>query len=235
MQVSQSGIPVHCSVKMRKSIYLLFILIIQPVYFCFSQIQKTDSIPVFPDIYYEYKIAGLAKKTPLDLEFNPLVKNYIDKYTLERREDVKKYLGLSKLYFPIFESYLDKYNLPLELKYLAIVESGLDPLAKSSSGAVGLWQFLLNTSRMFDLTVDSYLDERSDIYKSTDAACKYFVYLYNTYHDWNLVLQPLTVDPVSCEMLWNAAVEKQIYGIFFPIFRNKHKIMFLLLWPLTML
>ena len=101
-----------------------------------SKAKPTDSIPVFPDMVYEYRFATLAKKTPLDLEYNALVRKYIEIYTIERRSDVSKELGLSKLYFPIFEYFLDKYDLPLELKYLSVVESGLNPTAKSSSGAI---------------------------------------------------------------------------------------------------
>lgn len=141
-----------------------------------------------PDIFYEYQFALLDKKTPLDLEYNSMVRSYIDKYTTVRRADLAKTLGLAKLYFPIFEQYLDKYDLPLELKYLSVVESGLDPMAKSSSGAVGLWQFLLHSATMFDLEVNSYVDERRDVYKSTDAACRYFRYLYQTFGNWHLVL-----------------------------------------------
>lgn len=92
------------------------------------------------------------------------------------------------MYFPIFEETLDKYQLPLELKYLAIVESALDPRAISSSAAVGLWQFKINTSKMFDLEVNSYVDERCDPYKSTEAACSYLQYLYRIYNDWQLAL-----------------------------------------------
>jgi membrane-bound lytic murein transglycosylase D len=88
----------------------------------------------------------------------------------------------------MFEEALDRYELPLELKYLAIVESALDPTAISSSGAVGLWQFKINTSRMFDLEVTSYVDERRDPYKSTEAACKYLAYLYRIFDDWQLAL-----------------------------------------------
>lgn len=150
--------------------------------------KPNDSIPVFPDMVYEYRFASLAKKTPLDLEFNALVRKYIEIYTIERRSDVAKILGLTKLYFPIFEYYLDKYDLPLELKYLSVVESGLNPTAKSSSGAIGLWQFLYHSGQMFDLEISSYVDDRRDVYKSTDAACRYFKYLYQTFHDWHLVL-----------------------------------------------
>ena len=150
--------------------------------------RANDSIPVFPDMVYEYRFATLAKKTPIDLEYNALVRKYIEIYTIERRNDVSKILGLSKLYFPIFEYYLDKYDLPLELKYLSVVESGLNPVAKSSSGAIGLWQFLYHSGLMFDLEITSYIDDRRDVYKSTDAACRYFKYLYQTFHDWHLVL-----------------------------------------------
>jgi len=97
-------------------------------------------------------------------------------------------MGLAEYYFPIFEEYLHRYELPLELKYLAVIESGLDPLARSPSNAIGLWQFLFGTAQMFDLKITSYIDERSDVYKSTDAACRYLKYLYRTFGDWNMAL-----------------------------------------------
>lgn len=150
--------------------------------------KQKDSIPIFPDLVYEYKIAELNNLTPIELEYNDRVRRYIDVYTIERREHLAKIIGLAELYFPIFEETLDKYQLPLELKYLAIVESALDPRAISSSAAVGLWQFKINTSKMFDLEVNSYVDERCDPYKSTEAACSYLQYLYRIYNDWQLAL-----------------------------------------------
>jgi len=150
--------------------------------------KKKDSIPIYPDLVYEYKIEELNNITPIELEYNPRVRRYIDVYTIERREHLAKIIGLAELYFPIFEEMLDKYQLPLELKYLAIVESALDPRAVSSSAAVGLWQFKINTSKMFDLEVNSYVDERCDPYKSTEAACSYLQYLYRIYNDWQLAL-----------------------------------------------
>ncbi len=150
--------------------------------------RKKDSIPIFPDLVYEYKIAELNNLTPIELEYNERVRRYIDVYTIERREHLSKIIGLAELYFPLFEEMLDKYNLPLELKYLAIVESALDPRAVSSSAAVGLWQFKINTSTMFDLEINSYIDERCDPYKSTEAACAYLQYLYRIYNDWQLAL-----------------------------------------------
>ena len=164
------------------------VIIILSIFYVESNAKPNDSIPAFPDMVYEYRFASLAKKTPLDLEYNALVRKYIEIYTVDRRADVSKILGLSKLYFPIFENYLDKYDLPLELKYLSVVESSLNPLAKSSSGAIGLWQFLFHSGQMFDLEISSYIDDRRDVYKSTDAACRYFKYLYQTFHDWHLVL-----------------------------------------------
>jgi membrane-bound lytic murein transglycosylase D len=149
---------------------------------------KKDSIPIFPDLVYEYKIAELNNLSPIELEYNDRVRRYIDVYTIERREHLAKIIGLAELYFPLFEEKLDKYQLPLELKYLAIVESALDPRAVSSSAAVGLWQFKLNTSTMFDLEVNSYVDERCDPYKATEAACSYLQYLYRIYNDWQLAL-----------------------------------------------
>ncbi len=150
--------------------------------------RNKDSIPIYADLVYEYKIAELNNLTPIELEYNERVRRYIDVYTIERREHLAKIIGLAELYFPIFEEMLDKYRLPLELKYLAIVESALDPRAISSSAAVGLWQFKINTSKMFDLEVNSYVDERSDPYKSTEAACAYLQYLYRIYNDCQLAL-----------------------------------------------
>jgi membrane-bound lytic murein transglycosylase D len=154
-----------------------------------------DSIPHYPDIFYEYRIEELNKLTPIELDYNEIVKEHIENYAVKRRGEFAKIIGLAELYFPIFDDMLDKYDLPLELKYLTIVESGLNANAKSKSGAVGLWQFLLNTCKLFDLEVNSYIDERRDPYKSTDAACRYLKYLYNTYNDWQLVLSSYNSGP----------------------------------------
>lgn len=156
---------------------------------------KHTSIPSYPDLFFEYRIAELNKNTPVELEYNDAVRYYIDLYSIHRREEFAKIIGLSELYFPYFDEMLAKFNLPLELKYLTIVESGLNPLAVSKSGAVGLWQFLLNTGRLFDLEINSYIDERRDPFISTEAACKYLNYLYSTFNDWQLVLSSYNGGP----------------------------------------
>jgi membrane-bound lytic murein transglycosylase D len=154
-----------------------------------------DSVPRYDDMVYESRLAKLDAASPFDLEYNQYVQNYIDMYTNRRREQVARTMALTQLYFPMFEQVLDKYNLPLELKYLAICESALNPLAKSKSGAMGLWQFMYPTGKMFGLNVTSYIDERCDPYKSTVAACEYFKYLYSMFGDWQMVLAAYNCGP----------------------------------------
>lgn len=178
-------------VKIHYLFLFLFIFSLLPVNTSYS----SDSIPFFPDLVYEYRLTELNNLTPIELDYNKYVRRYIDVYTVEKREHLEKIAGRAKRYFPLIEEKLDKYELPHELKYLAVIESALDPFAVSSSGAVGLWQFKLHTSRMFDLEVNSYIDERRDPYKSTEAACKYLKYLYQTYGDWQLVLASYNSGP----------------------------------------
>ena len=147
-----------------------------------------DSIPHYDDMIYEARLAKLDALSPFDLEYNPYVQDYINMYTNKRREQVSRMMALSQLYFPMFEELLDKYNLPLELKYLAMCESALNPMAKSKSGAMGLWQFMYPTGKMYGLKVSSYVDERCDPYKSTVAACEYFKYLFGMFGNWEMVL-----------------------------------------------
>ena len=150
--------------------------------------KKSVSVTEYPEWLYETRFKELDSRTPIKLDYNDQVKAYIDVYVVKRREHLSRIIGRSQYYFPLFEEYLSKYNLPLELKYLAIIESALDPRARSSSGAMGLWQFLYQASRMFDLKVDSYIDERCDPLKSTIAACQYLDYLYRNLNDWQLAL-----------------------------------------------
>lgn len=140
------------------------------------------------DVIIQNRIYELNYQTPIQLDYNSEVKKYIQYFLTERKDWLIQCIQLSYYYFPIFESYLDKYQLPLELKYLAVIESGLNPFARSKSGAVGLWQFLYPTSQMLNLKVNSFIDERQDPYKSTEAACRYLEYLYHTFNDWQLAI-----------------------------------------------
>ncbi len=146
------------------------------------------SIPKYPDYIYGKRMDDLDELTPIKLDYNEFVFKYIEAYGVRNRDKLKLIMMRSSYYFPIFEECLSKYNLPLELKYLAAVESALDPTAVSKSGAVGLWQFMKPTADLFDLNVSSYIDERRDVYKSTDAACRYLKSLYEIFGDWQLAL-----------------------------------------------
>lgn len=152
-------------------------------------------IPAVSDSIMALRMAGLNEETPFDLRFRPEVRAFIDLYTNRRREQVCRMMGLAEYYFPMFEEILDKYDLPLELKYLAIVESALNPEARSRAGARGIWQFMYSTGRMEGLHVSSYVDERSDPMKSTEAACSYLSKLYKIFNDWDLALAAYNSGP----------------------------------------
>ncbi len=147
-----------------------------------------DSIPEYSDSIYEARIEFLNAQTPIELTYNKNVKNYIKLYGERKRDLTQRLLGLSKVYFPYFEEQLDRINIPLELKYLAIVESALIPNAGSRVGAKGLWQFMYGTGKVYGLGVTSYVDDRFDPMKSTIAACAHMQDLFNIYEDWSLVM-----------------------------------------------
>ena len=156
--------------------------------FSYDSAMEVSTPPVFSDSVYEVRIQHLDTKTPIDLVYNPYVKQYINVYTKQRRQQMSRMMGLAAYYFPVFEEVLDQFNLPLELKYLALVESALNPKAKSWAGATGLWQFMYNTGKEYNLKVSSYVDERMDPYRATVAACEFFEKSYSVYGDWSLVL-----------------------------------------------
>ena len=148
----------------------------------------SDSIPFFSDSLIQVRLSNLNEQTPFELVYNQAVKTQINVYANTYRNHVSRMLGKANYYFPLFESKLDEFDLPLEFKYLAIVESALKPHARSRSAATGLWQFMYATGKIYDLKVTSYIDERSDPLQSTIAACEYFTFLYKMFNDWELVL-----------------------------------------------
>ena len=153
-----------------------------------TQGYSKDSIPNFSKEVIQDRLKALDDQTPFSLVYNEAVNAYIDLYANSYRKHVSTMLGKANYYFPLFEEMLDKYDLPLEFKYLAIVESALKPHARSRSAATGLWQFMYATGKAYGLNVSSYVDDRSDPIKSTIAACEYFAFLYKMFNDWELVL-----------------------------------------------
>jgi membrane-bound lytic murein transglycosylase D len=154
-----------------------------------------DSVPNYPDSIYAMRLKKLDAESPFDLVYNQAVRNYIELYTVRKRNLTQRVLGLSQLYYPMFEEILDRYKLPLELKHLAVIESALNPLARSRAGALGLWQFIYSTGKMQGLKISSYIDERSDPYKSTEAACQFLQFLYDMFGDWQMVLAAYNSGP----------------------------------------
>lgn len=145
-----------------------------------------ETATFFSDSVYVDRLGKLP--SVMELPYNEVIRTCIDYYVDRHRNLVEYMLGLEAFYFPMIEETLDKYGLPLELKYLTIVESALNPVALSRAGASGLWQFMLPTGKLYGLEINSLVDERRDPVKATDAACRFFTDLYKIYGDWNLVI-----------------------------------------------
>lgn len=141
------------------------------------------------------RLERLNTKTPLNIAYHPDLESVIQFYLKREKETTEKLMSLSQYYFPMFEPILDKHDIPLEIKYLALVESALNPRAKSWVGATGLWQFMYSTGKMYNLNVSSYVDERMDPVQSTEAAAKYLKSLYAIFEDWNLALAAYNSGP----------------------------------------
>lgn len=146
-----------------------------------------------------------ALPTVIEMPFNDIVKSYIERYTKKGRKQVTALLGLSSYYMPIFEQALEENGLPLELKYLPVIESGLNPNAVSKHGAAGLWQFIMATAKGYDMEVNSLVDERRDPYVSSEKACQMLRDLYNSYGDWSLAIAAYNCGPGTVNKALNRA------------------------------
>jgi len=154
-----------------------------------------DSIPWYSDSVYHARFYRMNEESPMDFEFNKSIYSFIKLYAGRRRGLTSRMLAAGKLYFPIFEAELAKRGMPPMLKYLPIIESAMNPKARSRTGAGGLWQFMPATGKMQGLEITSYVDERSDVYKSTAAACDYLEHLHDIYDDWFMALASYNCGP----------------------------------------
>ena len=141
------------------------------------------------------RVEDINSKTPFQIDYTPLLEETIINYLENRQATYLELYSKSDYFFPIFENALQKYNVPLELKYIPVIESALNPRSKSRVGATGLWQFMFNTAKDLDLKVNSYVDERMDPIKSSEAAAKYLSELYARFNDWNLAIAAYNYGP----------------------------------------
>ncbi|TLP80737.1 LysM peptidoglycan-binding domain-containing protein [Maribacter sp. ACAM166] len=166
----------------------------------YQEVLELDTISSIPEYdlntdTLKFRLARINEKTPFNVEYNASLESVIKLFLTRKRDLMERMLTVSQFYFPLFEQQLDNHDIPLEMKYLSIVESALNPKARSSAGATGLWQFMYGTGKEMKLNINSYVDERSDPIKSTIAACNYLNRLYRIYEDWDLALAAYNSGP----------------------------------------
>lgn len=173
---------------------------------------ENNTMPVTREDYQD-QVRFLEFEIPM--EYNDEIRKMINYFGTSWQKKFKEVLTLSQYYFPIYEEILDKNNLPLELKYLSVIESGLNPYAVSRSGATGLWQFMHATGKIFDLEISHNIDERRSIEKSTEAACKYFKEMYAVYGDWLMVMAAYNCGPGNLnKAIRNSGGKRTFWGVY---------------------
>ena len=173
-----------------------------------------DINPVFSQEVYIERLKSLP--TVMEMPYNEIVQTFIDRYTGRLRRSVSFMLGASNFFIPIFEEALEAYQLPLELKYLPIIESALKPNAVSRAGAAGLWQFMITTGKDYGLEISSLVDERRDPLKSSYAAAHYLSDLYKIFNDWNLVIAAYNCGPMTINKAIHRANGEKDYWKIYP-------------------
>lgn len=179
-----------------------------------SNCNMQDVNPIFADSVYIDRLSRIP--AVMELPYNSIVRKFIDQYSGRLRRSVSYMLGATNFYIPLFEEALALYNLPLELKYLPVIESALDPTAVSRKGATGLWQFMLPTAKRYGLKINSLVDERRDPVKATYAAAQYLSELYNLYDDWSLVIAAYNCGPNSLNKAIHRAGGSKDYWTVYP-------------------
>ena len=179
-----------------------------------SDCQTGMESPIFEKEIYVERLKRLP--TIMEMSYNDVVQSFIDRYSGRLRHSVSYMLGACNFYMPIFEEALEAYGIPLELKYLPIIESALNPNAVSRVGATGLWQFMLTTGKMYGLEVNSLVDERRDPIKASYAAAHYLSDLYKIFGDWNLVIASYNCGPGNINKAIHRAGGKKDYWEIYP-------------------
>lgn len=171
-------------------------------------------IPELPDSVYIQRLQALP--FVIEMPYNQVVRAFINRYTTRKKEQLARLQTKSDYYFPIFEDALCRYGLPYELCYLPIIESALNPTARSHAGAAGLWQFMPSTGKLYGLEVNSLVDERMDVLKATDAACRFLQSLYNLFGDWNLAIAAYNCGPGNINKAIHRSGGKRDFWSIYP-------------------